>query len=63
MKPTSRRPSRLQGGQRSAQASAHPLSQAQVRLFCLLTVFLAGVLSEVHDLQTFATCIKSIFYI
>ena len=39
---------------RSAQASAHPLSQAQGGLFCALTVFVARVLRQVHEVRTFA---------
>ena len=47
---------------RSAQASAHPLSQAQGRLFCVLTcLFVAGVLSEMHEVRTFAPCKSSLF--
>ena len=46
---------------RSAQASAHPLSQAQSVLFCALTVFVAGVLSEVHEVRTFARCKAFLF--
>ena len=40
------------------QASAYPLSQAQGGLFCVLTVCLivAGVLSEMHEVRTFAPC-------
>ena len=39
---------------RSAQASAHPLSQAQGgSVDCL---FVAGVLSEMHEVRTFAPC-------
>ena len=42
---------------RSAQASAHPLSQAQGGLsVCWLCLFVAGVLSEVHEVRTFAPC-------
>ena len=47
---------------RSAQVSAHPLSQAQGGLFCVLTMlcwlclFVAGVLSEMHEVRTFAPC-------
>ena len=51
---------------RSAQASAHPLSQAQGGPFCALTVsdcvfFVAGVLSEVHEVRTFARCKAFLF--
>ena len=51
---------------RSAQASAHPLSQAQGGLFCVLTVFVsglfvAGVLSEMHEVRTFAPCKAFLF--
>ena len=42
---------------RSAQSSAHPLSQAQGGLFCVLTgLFFAGVLIEMHEVRTFAPC-------
>ena len=37
----------------SAQASAHPLSQAQGGLFCVLTVL--------HELRTFAPCKAFLF--
>ena len=40
---------------RSAQASAHPLPQAQGGLFWLC-LFVAGVLSEMHEVRTFAPC-------
>ena len=48
---------------RSEQASAHPLLQAQGGLFCVLTVFLfvAGVLSEMHEVRTFAPCKAFLF--
>ena len=50
---------------RSAQASAHPLSQAQGGNFlCVLCVdcaFVAGVLSEMHEVQTFAPCKAVLF--
>ena len=54
---------------RSAQASAHPLSQAQGRLFCVLTAVLtvfvcflfAGVLSEMHEVRAFAPCKAFLF--
>ena len=47
---------------RSAQASAHPLSQAQGRLsVCWLCLFVAGVLSEVHEVRTFAPCKAFLF--
>ena len=50
---------------RSAQASAHPLSQAQGGLFRVLTVFVcwfvAGVLSEMHEVRTFAPCKAFLF--
>ena len=50
---------------RSAQASAHPLSQAQGGLFCVLTVFrclfVGGVLSEMHEVRTFAPCKAFLF--
>ena len=51
---------------RSAQASADPLSQAQGGLFCVLTVFVsglfvAGVLSEMHEVRTFAPCKAFLF--
>ena len=41
--------------EKRAQASAHPLSQAQGGLSwgCL---FVPGVLSEVHEVRTFAPC-------
>ena len=51
---------------RSAQASAHPLSQAQGGLFsvltmCSLCLFVAGVLSEMHEVPTFAPCKAFLF--
>ena len=51
---------------RSAQASAHPLSQAQGGLFsvltmCWLCLFVAGVLSETHEVRTFAPCKAVLF--
>ena len=55
---------------RSAQASAHLLSQAQGGLFCVLTacvdcvrlcVFVSGVLSEMHEVGTFAPCEAFLF--
>ena len=50
---------------RSAQASAHPLSQAQGGLFRVSTarlcLFVAGVLSEMHELRTFAPCKAFLF--
>ena len=45
----------------SAQASAHPLPQAQGGLFCVLTVFVAGVLSEMHEVRTLAPCKAFLF--
>ena len=42
---------------RSAQASAHPLSQAQGGLFlCVDWVCLLLELSEMHEVRTFAPC-------
>ena len=44
---------------RSAQASAHPLSQAQGGLFCVLTVFVCCWSAEWnarHEVRTFAPC-------
>ena len=49
---------------RSAQASAHPLSQSQGGLFCMLTVltvFVAGVLGEMHEVRTFVPCKAFLF--
>ena len=46
---------------RSAQASAHPLPQAQGALFCVLTVFVGGVLSEMHEVRTVAPCKAFLF--
>ena len=51
---------------RSAQPSAHPFSQAQGGLFCVLTMcslclFVAGVLSEMHEVRTFAPCKAFLF--
>ena len=48
---------------RSAQASAHPLPQAQGGLFCVLTLclFVAGVLSEMHEGRTFPPCKAFLF--
>ena len=53
----------LQGGKRSAQASAHPLSQAQGGNFLCVAVllFVAGVLSEMHEVRTFAPCKALLF--
>ena len=53
--------SRFRAEKRSAQASAHPLSQAQGALVCVLTVFVAGVLSEMHEVRTFAPCKAFLF--
>ena len=50
---------------RSAQASAHPLSQAQGGNFlcvqCSLRLFVAGVLSEMHEVRTVAPCKAFLF--
>ena len=43
------------------QASAHRLPQAQGGLFCVLTVFVAGVLSEMHEVRTLAPCKAFLF--
>ena len=46
----------------SAQASAHPLSQSQGGLFwCWLCLFVAEVLSEMHEVWTFAACEAFLF--
>ena len=45
---------------RSARASAHPLSQAQGGLFCVF-FFVAGVLSEMHEVRTFTPCKAFLF--
>ena len=46
---------------RSAQASAHPFPQAQGELFCVLTVFVGGVLSEMHEVRTVTSCKAFLF--
>ena len=47
---------------RSAQASAHPLSQAQGGLFlCVDWVCLLLKLSEMHEVRTFAPCNAFLF--
>ena len=60
--------SRFRAEKRPAQASAHLLSQAQGGLFYVLTVqwivqclFVAGVLSEVHEVRRFAPCKAFLF--
>ena len=52
----------------SAQASAHPLSQAQGGIFCLLTGLTAFVcsvrvlrLNEIQEVLTFALCTAFLF--
>ena len=64
------RGSTFRAEKRSAQASAHLLSQAQGGLFCVLTacvdcvrlcVFVSGVLSEMHEVGTFAPCEAFLF--
>ena len=57
----SRRRRHFRAEKRSAQASAHPLSQAQGGLFCVLCLFVAGVLSEMHEVRTFAPCKAFLF--
>ena len=53
---------------RSAQASAHPIPQAQGGIFCTSLycvcfrgLFVAGVLSEMHEVRTFAPCKAFLF--
>ena len=47
---------------RSAQASAHPLSQAQGGNFlCVDCAFVAGVVSEMHEVRRFAPCKAVLF--
>ena len=52
---------RFRAEKRSAQAFAHPLSQAQGGLFCVC-LFVAGVLSEMHGVRTFAPCKAFLFH-
>ena len=51
---------------RAEKRSAHPLSQAQGGLFSVLTVFVCcwsseSVLSEMHEVRTFAPCKAFLF--
>ena len=56
------RPNHFRAEKRSAQASAHPLSQAQgANFLCVDCPFVAGVLSEMHEVRTFARC-KAILF-
>ena len=48
-------------GFRAEKRSAHPLPQAQGALFCVLTVFVGGVLSEMHEVRTVAPCKAFLF--